>query len=286
LVSAFYQFGNVTTIAFCSRFNALKNISSIDIRNALDNATNQPIIRNGEYLFLRNEKIAEWYIEDENQKDNVKALYNEWILNIDSVFSKDLLLWTYRNDDFIKCSYLKGLLSSTTVLKILSDYVDANPEELAARTEVAKILKASKRISDAEAILLKIINIDPNNLHARTELSKIYQQQKKWPEAEKILLELLLLDNDNLQGRTELSKIYQQQKKWPQAEKILLEEIQLAPDALHPRTELSKIYQQQKKWPEAEKILLEEIQLAPDALHPRTELSKIYQQQKKWPEAE
>ncbi len=245
IVSAFYQFGNSITIDFCKTFNALGDVNTIDIRNAIDTSPNQPIIRNGEYLQLRHEKVAEWYIEDEKQEDNVRFIYQQWLAGIDNPFSKNLLLWTYRNYDFIKCGYLEGVLTQETVLNLLNDFISKNPNELSARTEAARVLKQMKRIEEAKAILLKIIEIDKNNLHARTELSKIYQQQKKWKEAEDILIEEILLAPDALHPRTELSKIYQQQKKWKEAEDILIELLQLDKGNFRALTERSLLY---KKW--------------------------------------
>ena len=286
LVSAFYQFGNSVTIDFCSNFSDYSNINKIEIRNAVDNNPNQPIIRNGEYLLLRHEKVAEWYIEEEQQQDNVRALYKEWLKNIETTFQKNLLLWTYRNRDFKRCVYLKDIIDFNLMESLLNTYILNNPSELASRTELSKIYQQQKKWTLAEEILKESLDLDNENLPARTELSKIYQKQKKWTLAEEILKESLAIDNEQLHPRTELSKIYQQQKKWTLAIKYLKEYIDIDPDGLHPRTELSKIYQKQKKWTLAEEILKESLAIDNEQLHPRTELSKIYQQQKKWTLAE
>ncbi|MFT3910977.1 MAG: tetratricopeptide repeat protein [Ferruginibacter sp.] len=285
LVASFYQFGNSITIDFCKQFSDYAGLSTIDIRDAVDKSPDQPIIRNGDYLQLRHEKVADWYIEDERQQDNVRAIYKEWFSNISTQFAKNLLLWTYRNSDFKRCEYLTDILNKGQIITSLKKFISDNPIELPARLELAKIFARENKPEATKLLLTEIIGLDSNNLHARTELSKIYQQQKKWKEAADILKELLDLDKENLQARTELSKIYQQQKKWKEAEDILKELLDLDKENLQARTELSKIYQQQKKWKEAEDTLKELLDLDKENLQARTELSKIYQQQKKWEEA-
>jgi len=221
-VSTFYQFGNMISLEFLRSFSEFKNLSKIEIRKAIDESVNQPIIRSSELLLLRHEKIAEWYIKTENEFENVNDIIERWLSNINTVFSMKLLIWTYRNRDFKKSKF-SHLLPLNKVKQLLVEYLKNNPNDLSSRTELSKIYQQQKKWTEAESILKEYIQLDPSGLHPRTELSKIYQKQKKWKEAENILLELLNIDKDNLQARTELSKIYQQQKKWKDAENILLE---------------------------------------------------------------
>jgi tetratricopeptide (TPR) repeat protein len=320
LVAAFYQFGNRINLSICNSFSDFKWIRSLDIRNAIDETPNQPIIRYGDVLQLRHEKIAEWCIIEKKQKDNVKGFYQEWFENIDSPYAKDLFLWTYRNHDFRNCSYLSDILPFEKVISILNKYIDNHKEEIKARTELGKVYQHLKKWNEAEKVLNEILALDtenvhtrtelgkvyqhleqwdeaekvlkkaielePKGIHQRTELGKVYQHLKKWNEAEKVLNEILALDKENVHTRTELGKVYQHLKKWDEAEKVLKKAIELEPKVVHQRTELGKVYQHLEQWDEAEKVLKKAIELEPKGIHQRTELGKVYQHLKKWNEAE
>lgn len=283
-VAAFYQFGNSISIEFLQSFPDFETLSKTRLLNAVEQSPNQPIIRKGDFLQLRHEKLGEWYINEKSKHEQIRYIYQKWLSNINSDFSKNLLLWTYRNYDFTVSTF-KDLLPIENVKKLLVTYISNNPHELSARTELSKIYQQQNNWGEAEKVLLKSLEIDDKQLHARTELSKIYQQLKKWDKAEEKLLEYIAIDPNGLHPRTELSKIYQEQKKWPEAEKVLTDLLEIDKDNIQARTELSRIYHRQEKWKKAKKILKQSLKIDKNNLPARTELSKIYQRQEKWRKA-
>ena len=278
VLATFYQFGYSLELAFCTSF--LKDVDVIDVNTVLRENSNLPIYRRGQYLFLRHETIAGWYLdgateETKTNQHNSEEIFKAFLTGVNSEFARNIFIWLcIKNADF-RHSYLAKYVDNDTRVSVLRDFIEHNPSELKCRTELSKIYQRQKRWQEAEDILLASLRIDPEQLHPRTELSKIYQRQKRWAEAIQLLEEYIKLEPDGLHPRTELSKIYQRQKRWQEAENILLECLKINPDDLNSRTELSKIYQGQQKWKEAEDILNECLAIDPNDINSLLELGKI-----------
>ncbi len=312
LISIFYQFGVRPTRSFCSN---LLEIEAIDLIAELSRNKNLPIYLFGDYLLLRHEKIAQWYLNfndskrENRQKEIASILFEKFVENLSTPFSKDLFIWLTKSPE-LEDNFLLDIIKSKVPksfhklppkkiinhfkLKYLIKYlkVESNKSDFKTLTEIGIIHSKNGDSKEAEKYFLQSLESNHYQIHPRTELGKVYQQLKEWKKAEKVLSDAIELDKANkytIHTRTELGKVYQQLKEWKKAEKVLSDAIELDKAnkyTIHTRTELGKVYQQLKEWKKAEKVLSDAIELEPNAIHSRTELGKVYQQLKEWKKAE
>src|SRR5688572_19031530 len=85
------------------------------------------------------------------------------------------------------------------------------PDDLQARTELAKIYQRQGKLAEAETLLLQSLEIDNKQLHPRTELAKIYRRQGKLDKAATKAEEVLVLDPLNDFAMSELLGIWSRQ---------------------------------------------------------------------------
>jgi hypothetical protein len=191
-ISIFYQFGYRPKRSFCCSF---LNIDDIELSTELDDNKNLPIYSSGDYLLLRHEQMAQWYLKQKKAEKSAMALFKKYLKSIDSIFAKDLFIWMSKNPEF----------KESTLFNVLSPQNSSNNFN-------KDVILNNYKINLLENYLSK--EFFKNDYKAYTELGIVYREQKKYAKAEEVLLEANRIDSKHVHSRTELGIVYREQKKY------------------------------------------------------------------------
>ena len=132
-------------------------------------------------------------------------------------------------------------------LKQYEGILSAEPNNLSALYEIAKLLFQSDNLIGANDNVLHLLKLDPNNANAYILLANILFTQKEYEKAEEIVKKSLNLNNEIPEGYITIGNIYIATNHLDKAVESLENGVKAIPDSSKIRDALSDAYVRQGK---------------------------------------
>lgn len=162
-----------------------------------------------------------------------------------------------------------------------------NPDNSAARLDMAKLLIASRRYSDAKEHLQLLEEKDGDNPEVHLVYATYYDSGLKDSGAAIAELRKALQLNPNYSDAyLSLGMIQMEAQQWQEAEGSLKKAVSLAPKSADALLALGNFYQTRGRYPEAEQSYRQAIQIAPGDPNPRVALASLFLAEDKNSQAE
>lgn len=162
-----------------------------------------------------------------------------------------------------------------------------NPDNYAARLDMAKLLIASRRFGDAKEHLQVLEEKDGNNPEVHLVYATYYDSGLKDSGAAVAELgKAIQLNRNYSDAYLSMGMIQMEAQLWPEAEKSLKTAVSLAPKSADTLLALGNFYQSRGRYPEAEQAYRQAIQIAPDDPNPRVALASLFLAENKNNQAE
>jgi len=162
-----------------------------------------------------------------------------------------------------------------------------NPDNPAARLDMAKLLIASRRYSEAKEHLQLLEERDGNNPEVHLVYATYYDSGLKDSGAAIAELQKAIQLNQNYSDAyLSMGMIQMEAQQWQEAEANLKKAVNLAPKSGDTLLALGNFYQSRGRYPEAEQTYRQAIQIAPGDPNPRVALASLFLAENKNGQAE
>jgi tetratricopeptide (TPR) repeat protein len=174
----------------------------------------------------------------------------------------------------------------TAAYQELTRTVDLQPQNYAARLDLANLLIAAHQVKQAQEHTDYLLQKDPNDPLVHATVAELLAAQDKLPAAMLEMQKAISLNPDRWESYLTLASLQMNAKQPDAAEPNFKKAIELNPKAVQARLAFARYYQARSRFPEAEHEMLAAIDADPKDPDARAALVRLYMVQGKKSEAE